>query len=402
MSKCDISVSLQKSTFLPGEEIAGEVLVKVHEPFLCNALSVILEWRTSGKGNTASDAVETRVVFRGQHQPGEHRYPFSFVAPRGPFSYQGKLINVDWYIRATADISWATDPKGEAKFTLSPPPEMSDTEPYFFGPAYKTKNAKAPGNQEDLRGTLVRWGALLGSALTFLFGVFGLDSTAKNEPSRDPTALPSATGAPPQSKTPLWLILLFVPVFLYFWVIILGVMLMLGAVILPIRGLYRWMIQSKIGTPQIQTSQRVVCRGDKISITIAFSAKEKISFGKMEVSLLCQESATRGSGKNSTTYREIVYQDRAPLVVEEQKAALDAYRDAPEQKIYRAAQKNAQGGETYVLQATLPIAEAIPYTFQASSNHVNNSLKAHIEMLNWPDWREDIPLTVRPGRRRER
>ncbi|MCP4500914.1 MAG: hypothetical protein GY822_13215 [Deltaproteobacteria bacterium] len=36
----------------------------------------------------------------------------------GPLTYRGELLNVDWFLKARADIPWALDPKAELVFVV--------------------------------------------------------------------------------------------------------------------------------------------------------------------------------------------------------------------------------------------------------------------------------------------
>jgi hypothetical protein len=140
MSKCNIAIQLEKNLFVPGEEIKGEIVLHALESFHCNSLLVFLEYFTLGQALPFTEQVGRIVLPEDQYQVGECRYPFSFQAPNGPFSYKGKSFSIQWRIRVAAEIAWQKAQETSAFFALLPPQSMSRTTPYSFGASY------TPGN----------------------------------------------------------------------------------------------------------------------------------------------------------------------------------------------------------------------------------------------------------------
>ncbi len=62
-------------------------------------------WHTEGKGNRATGEGGTLVLHRtGEWTAGTcHEFPFEVVAPRGPLSYEGRILNVLWSLEARVD-----------------------------------------------------------------------------------------------------------------------------------------------------------------------------------------------------------------------------------------------------------------------------------------------------------
>ncbi len=153
MADCRLALSFNQhgTTVAPGGELTGEVVVHVDAAVACNGLTVFPEWRTSGSGNVAAGEGEKLVLFNGQWDAGEHRYRFGLRAPLGPFTYDGKLVDVRWTLKARADVPWAIDPKAEAPFTLAAGKNAGEV-PYFFGPSYTPPDPKtgACGSVVDL------------------------------------------------------------------------------------------------------------------------------------------------------------------------------------------------------------------------------------------------------------
>lgn len=126
MSKCDLTIVLDRENrrYAGGDRITGVLRVQVNAACTCKALSISLGWRTHGKGNRDIGTPADLVLFEGEWQPGKtHEYDFEFLVPDGPATYHGRVLNLDWYLNARADIPWAIDPKAEEEVLLVPGPE---------------------------------------------------------------------------------------------------------------------------------------------------------------------------------------------------------------------------------------------------------------------------------------
>lgn len=86
-----------RNGFRPGETIEGLVSWELERP--AEEIEVRLGWFTSGKGATDRAIVE---VIRFPTANAIDVQPFSFVAPDGPSSYDGRLISLTWAIDAVA------------------------------------------------------------------------------------------------------------------------------------------------------------------------------------------------------------------------------------------------------------------------------------------------------------
>jgi hypothetical protein len=137
VSKCNIAVTVDgweamgdvAPTFRTGDPITGTVHVWVNEKVRCDGLDVeLVPIRTTQGYYLGLDLPRTRV-FEGEWEPGEHDVRFSVPSHWLP-SYEGTL-GWKWVARATADIPWASDPKGESEFVAewSTPPVGVEIEP---------------------------------------------------------------------------------------------------------------------------------------------------------------------------------------------------------------------------------------------------------------------------------
>ncbi len=272
MSKCDLSILLEEKgrVYRPGETVRGELAVEVNAPCACKALTVSCRWRTHGKGNRAEGPEDRRVLFQGELLPGmTPRYPFEFAVPRGPATYRGKLLNVDWYVAARADIPWALDPKAEAEFLL----EAGDVEEYDFGPRYQPPAQAFMAAEKGLGckiafisvfvlvGAIVMWAFASVSWFPFLFGA------------------------------------------VFFTVGILGI---LGV-------LWRGIAQKKLGVPEVRIGTSVARPGGKIPLSVAIKPRAPVRLEGVHAELRGWEEVVSGSGTNKTTHRNVFHQAKATL-----------------------------------------------------------------------------------------
>ena len=92
-----LGIRENKTTFRPGETIAGAVLWELEKvPALAE---VRLIWFTRGKGTEDGATVET-VTFDAA--PAADTREFSFAAPNGPYSFSGTLIALIWAVEFVA------------------------------------------------------------------------------------------------------------------------------------------------------------------------------------------------------------------------------------------------------------------------------------------------------------
>ncbi len=99
------------STFRPGDRVDGLVSWEFGEK--PKWVEVRLYWRTAGKGD--EDAVIVEVMKIDEPEAMDAK-AFSFVAPDGPFSYRGQLIEIMWGIEA---VAYGIKETANADMTLS-------------------------------------------------------------------------------------------------------------------------------------------------------------------------------------------------------------------------------------------------------------------------------------------
>jgi hypothetical protein len=174
MPKCDLHIVFDHDdrTYKLGEAIAGKIQVLAREAFHCRKITLICTWRTEGRGNKASGGEEGMTFGDdARFQSGELKeYPFQFAPRRGPVSYQGQYLSVEWYLRAQVDIPVAVDVIREEKFMLVP---GDISEEFVLGTEDEFDEAEAPSSFNE-RMTMAKMLAVpffvLGIAMIVLGG----------------------------------------------------------------------------------------------------------------------------------------------------------------------------------------------------------------------------------------
>lgn len=105
------------ATVVAGATIAGTVRLAAAEPQKCRRVIVQVGWRTSGKGDRDESWTDHELRGEGTMQPGE-TLAFELPVPLGPVTYRGRIVKIDWAVRARVDRPWAFDARAEAPFTV--------------------------------------------------------------------------------------------------------------------------------------------------------------------------------------------------------------------------------------------------------------------------------------------
>jgi hypothetical protein len=94
----EIGVTLSSANVRPGARLEGQAgwqLAKAPKH-----VSIRLFWRTSGKGTQDLAVVEERKIEAPQ---AAQLLPFAFDLPIGPYSFEGRLITLQWGVEILAD-----------------------------------------------------------------------------------------------------------------------------------------------------------------------------------------------------------------------------------------------------------------------------------------------------------
>ena len=125
VNNCRIEIILAQNTetYRPGETVSGYVSVYINSATEFTDLAIEKLWRTRGKGNQDSGGNQSIILHQGKLSAGTHHFDFEFVFDETPLSYQGGIININWYLKVHADIPGAKDMIAEREIILTGNPQ---------------------------------------------------------------------------------------------------------------------------------------------------------------------------------------------------------------------------------------------------------------------------------------
>lgn len=342
MSKCDLIIDLDsaKRVFLPGEVIRGVVEVVVNSEVRCDGLTLTSLWQTHGRGNRRSGGEQAQELFRGTWLAGEtHHYPFEVVAPEGPVTYHGHYLNVDHYLRATADIPWALDPKAEEEFVLELPPGAT--------------GYRQPG-EPDAVGEVSATAAKVGQAIGAVFGGCFMI----------PGLIALVVGVGVVAKGELGGIL----------PIVMGTIFTAVGGLVVFLALRNTLAERKLGEVLVAVKPERAAPGEEVSVQLQFSPRSRVQLNRVTARLVGKEVVVSGSGTNRTTHTHELARVEREL----------------------SGECMIHAGEGVDLDATFTVPPDAPLSFHASDNDLRWTVEVHVDIPGWPDWTKDVPLVVAP------
>jgi hypothetical protein len=326
LAKCDLRVEIdpEHRRVRAREALQGTVFVEVDKECDCSDLFVTARWKTIGKGNVARGGETKQSLFSGQWRAGQaYEYRFDLEVPTHPLSYSGHHFDVVWAVQARADIPWAKDPKAEQTFELVPGGGGLEA-PKLPKPVYASGRLLSMPFRGCLTIFLLFW--FMTPLLNLIPGLF--------------VCLVSG-----------------------------GIVFLLWRNILSER---------RLGTIQFATDPEIVCPGEELTARVTFRPRRVMTVNRLVMTLNATETAVKGGGKNSTTYRHKIVQLRESL-------------DEPMDTLV---------GEPTTLTFRFDIPETNAFSFQAPSNQVRWGMKVHIHVPLWPDWKGGFPLICWPRARK--
>lgn len=343
MSKCKLSITLDREPpqYKPGEMLKGTLLAEVESDVKIDSLVVSIGWRTHGKGNVDEEQVDFEPMGAKTWSAGErHELPFSFVMPKGPVSYHGYLLNVDWYVKANADVAWARDPKTEAELLLLPAPAER-----LPGDGYRTEPKTAA--QPHVLG---------------------------------------ATGIVPQKHDHRVFSLVFLVVSVGIAVVMLGKkpnlfsLSIIGAFVgvgsfIAYRSWRNTLAKQKLGDVQVSVEPEHAGRGQPLRVSVSLRPLYDVSLTSIRADLVGRERVISGSGTNKQTH-------------------VHELRRTP---IELSGARDVRAREELVLEEMVTIPEDAEPTFHSAENHVVWELELHVDVALWPDLKDDYEVFVHPS-----
>ncbi len=343
MPSCTVAIGFDRPdrTYAMGEAVRGVVELRVDQDCECKRLVLSYDWAEGDYGRPPSSA-EGIELFRGQLRTGQVlRYPFEFIAPPGPASYNGRHLQVNWHAGARADLPWAIDATAtEQFFIVGRLPHVTDP---FLGPNFVPPN---PGKARVKVHAAIAMGFLL-----LTVGVIALFIAAQ-----------SRWGTPLVPEFDVTCILGGAVFFL------LPAAIILGWAVRPL------LAERRLGPMVFRILTPVVVPGQPIAVDLRFRPTAPLDIEGIHVHLLGKEHVVRGSGKHSRTYEHTVMDTDLVL----------------------CGPRSVAAGAEVVLTGQIPLPWEAPSTFVWHNARLGWSATPSIAIKGWPDWALEWDFAVLP------
>jgi len=328
VSKCDIEILFDKAdrTFHGGDTISGQAVIRVNQDINCNGIILNHYWSTHGKGNTRTGEKQTIRLseIRPLQAGDELRLPFEFESELWPVTYRGTNINVDHYVHVAVDVPWAIDPKHSEEYIVL----AGRRPPQFTGDRSEVVELKADPKKSVEAG--------------------------------------------------LFLKLSLAPII----VMVLVALVMFAAFLIPlaaIGGAIYWFrkkaISGRVGEVELLTPVMVVGSDETWPCTLSFTPRKTFRINEISVHLLVQESATSGSGTNSTTHTHTLYDQK------------EVIRDAGQ----------LISGEPFFEELRIPLPDTDAWSLDIDDNKLSWVMDVRIDIPRCPDWSRKLTLQMIPS-----
>ena len=362
MAKQQLKIVLDRDdgTYAASEKITGRVEVQVLEDCECKRLIVSRRWTAQGERCQDSRRVEgDLVLFSGPWQAGQSlSYPFEMPAPAGPLTYQGKLFSIGWRVAACAVVGlWNPDVEKQFRLVAGEKPAAGLTGAEAWLPAAPRGGTKPAGAARRGLAAVFSVGALAVGLPALLLGLQHI------LPAFLPIHLPLPLVYPlsfPQAIA----------------AVVVGGMLTVAGWRGARAHLRSAIAGTKLGTVAVQLSPETARAGDRITCTVSFQPQATVELLEGTVTLVATEhSIIRGTGDESNVRRQqVVCQASVPL----------------------GAEQTVSAGQTASLDATLTVPQEAPHSFWGGDNKLLWTVRAELKLRGWPDWSQEIPVTIRP------
>ena len=342
-----------------GEVISGKVVLEADHDTTYSKVWITYQWRTHGRGNRDGGSeekltlAEEKTFFRA----GECKeFPFHFIAPNGPVTYHGYLLNVDWYLTARAlsgpfgffkseedFLLQAGDPTGAVVLGIKdiPREELPDhpTGRSLASHGWLGGNANTVRSR-GLGPKVVSW---LGWLLAVLFVLI---SAILLEESFD------------------W------DSFWAFSVSIAALALLMGGVQALFANAYR----RKLKLGEVWVKPTSVYGGSEVKCHLDLVAKRGFHLRSIKASISIHERITMTAGTATETKIHVL-----------------------DEKTYsRPFNEDVTEGRWIAFDCALPVESDAPATFTSNNNALEWTVKMKAELRGWPAWQKTFPIVVLP------
>ena len=328
-----------ESIFEVGDTVSGTAIITANQDTVCNKIVIQMRWQTHGRGNrTAGKWIKETVQVSHNNLDANQteRVPFSFQLPEGPLTYRGNYLNVDWYLKAIVDARGPFDPSYEEEIIVLP--KALNT---AYVSNYNQHLAKNPNGQinrvNNPNTELIIGCAFLGAAIASVI-------------------IPLTMGFP--------------------FAIIFGIFPLIFAGFFFYKAIRNSISRQKLGPVKIELNQSELLPDESFSCKLSFNPLQDFTVKAITFRLQGDERVISGSGSNSKTHTNYIFKN----------------------EFTQLESKEIMANEAVELEQTLQLPPNAAYSFSATDNHIEWYCEVSIEIENWPNWKETLPLQVVPWR----
>ena len=264
------------STLAAGGLVSGAVVFTADRS--CRAVEVALLWRTRGTGAVDQGEVRARLTLPARIGIQPTRVPFALRLPMGPVTFRGQLILLDWFVRASVDIAYASDRHTEVPIVVMPARSGFSSSAGYREAAVPVTTRHELGPQPKAPGRPAS--GLAGNIIT---AVVLIGPLAMLGPMR---GLALATGA----ALTIW----------------------------SLRALIdKKTVRRLLGNPVATLDQTEVRLGEDVGAHVHLRPLPGVIVGDVRATLECWEQISTGDGSSSRTERKITHSARYSLAPRE-------------------------------------------------------------------------------------
>lgn len=131
-----ISIRPELQVYAPGTNITGHVNITSPDgPWECDSMEVVLFWRTSGIGTRDEGIAYTEALCEKDAKiPSHFSREFQLTVPLHPYTYNGKLIKIGWYLGLYVKKGWLSKQEVEIPVLISPQERIPTLDGAINGP----------------------------------------------------------------------------------------------------------------------------------------------------------------------------------------------------------------------------------------------------------------------------
>jgi hypothetical protein len=353
----DETVETPTPAFTAADKIVGAVHVQVDKPCRDARLLLTRHWIASGRAPSYRAGADEILLFEGEwHQDGAHRFPFIFHVPPGPYTYHGRLVDLDWFLEARVEVGGVEVSRSRRKFIVEASGEETD-----FIPGEPASSGPGGSDGQAQSQRLLWW---VGSLLLLFAGVLLL--------------YPNVAATPGAN-----------------WASLLSGVFCIGLAGYSGRSLLRrdrrepgkrWGFAPTNDDYEVEP-------GDSISFVVELQPNFKTPPRRVTALLSGIEQAYR---KTSGPSQDAAEHDN-PSSQNDDAAHIDLHRFYEKSVEIEPVEegRSRRSKNTYRVRCRVP--SDAPYSFCCPTASVSWAIEVHVDVGSWPNWRRDFPLIVRPN-----